>query len=172
MLSKRSTIMVVLIVAIVVLSAAVIYLNVNTRALKGPHFRGKPFMERMGKRNKPFFEGMQLTDEQKKLLEQNKDQHKEKAKILFGEIHKNMLLMRQELQKDNLDMEKVEQIQSEIKKIQLQILDDRLQGILEVRKILTPEQFREFSAKFEKRVGHKMNKFHGQMPMPPEDGNE
>ena len=69
--------------------------------------------------------------------------------------------MRQELQNPTLNMDKINQIQSELKASQAQMLDARLQGILEIRKILTPEQFTKFSAKMEEHKGRGDHKWEG-----------
>lgn len=170
--TRKNSIIAILVVIVVVLSAALVYSNFKTpgrsRAAK------RLFTERMeGKRAKhqPFYADMNLTAEQKRLLEENKTQHKEKARVLSKQIHSNMLLIRQELQKDDLNTGKIEQIQDKLKKLQIQMLDDRLQSILEVRKILTPEQFREFSARIESKIGKDKRNFKGRPPIPMQEIN-
>ena len=64
-------------------------------------------------------------------------------------------MIRQELQKDQLNMDSINQINSELKNLQAQILDRRLEGILEVRKVLTPEQFKKFTDRTEERKVHR-----------------
>ena len=50
-------------------------------------------------------------------------------------------------------MEKIDQINGDLKKMMAQMLDYRLERILEVRKILTPEQFKKFTSQVESRGG-------------------
>lgn len=115
---------------------------------------GKIFMEKMDAKQQQLYRDLNLTKEQKKLLEENKNKNREQMKELFHNMRIGMILMRQELQKDQLDMGKINQINNELKQLQAQMLDYRLQSILEVRKILTPEQFKKFEAKMEERTSH------------------
>ena len=101
--------------------------------------------ERKEARHEHFYKELNLTDEQKKALEENKNKNREQMKALFEGMREKRTLIRQELQKDQLDMGKINQTQNELKALQSQMLDNRLAGILEVRKILTPEQFKKFS---------------------------
>ena len=70
-----------------------------------------------------------------------------------------MASLRQELEKSQLNMQLVYQINNELKLLEAQILDNRLERILEVRKILTPEQFKKFEDKMNERMEHFKNKF-------------
>ncbi len=103
--------------------------------------------ERMEARKQEMFKELNLTDEQKQKLDENRKKHKEDAEGLYGRMKELRTAMRQELEKDVLDMAKINQIQSQIKEANAQMMDDRLNGILEVRGILTPEQYKKFSAK-------------------------
>jgi Spy/CpxP family protein refolding chaperone len=107
---------------------------------------------------------LNLTEDQKKMLEANKNQNREGMKTLFQSIKEKRSLIREELQKSQLDIGKINQIQGELKELQAKMLDHRLEGILEVRKILTPEQFKKFMANMEEHKGR--NKNH---PKGPED---
>ena len=49
--------------------------------------------------------------------------------------------IRNELQRDELNIGKIAQINNELKILSAQMLDRKLEGILEVRKILTPAMF-------------------------------
>ena len=113
----------------------------------------KAFMEKMDAKRDQLYKELNLTDEQKKALEENKNQHRAEFKALFENMRAKRDLMREELQKDALNMDKVNQIEGELKQLQSQMSDQRLQGILEVRKILTPEQFKKFMANMEEHKG-------------------
>jgi len=121
----------------------------------------KAFAEKRDAKHQQFYKELNLTEEQKKLLEDNKNKHREQMKALFSGMREKTALMRQELQKDELNMEKLNQIQNELKALQTQMLDHRLQGILEVRKILTPQQFKKFLTKTEDHKGHAQHKREG-----------
>jgi Spy/CpxP family protein refolding chaperone len=110
--------------------------------------------QKMEAKRGEFFKELGITDEQKKALEAHKDQHRQEMKDLGKAMRDQMAQMRQELQKETLDMGKINQIESDLKATQAKMLDHRLQGILEVRKILTPEQFKKFSEKMEEHRKH------------------
>lgn len=114
--------------------------------------------EKKDAKRQKFYKELNLTDEQKKLLKENKNKNREQMKILFEGIKEKKALIREEVQKDELNMEKINQLQNELKALQTQMIDHRLEGILEVRKILTPEQFKKFLTKMEDRKGRDKHK--------------
>ncbi|MBF0504317.1 MAG: Spy/CpxP family protein refolding chaperone [Candidatus Omnitrophica bacterium] len=98
-----------------------------------------------------------LTDAQKKQLKENFKKQKEAMKAVFEQMKTNKEALNQELAKPDSDMNKISQIQTQIKTLQAQMVDDRLNSILEVKKILTSEQFAKF---LEFKAKHKFGK-HG-----------
>jgi len=109
---------------------------------------------KMQAKHDEFFKDLGLTDEQKKSLEDNRSKNRKAMQAMAQTMRDKMAQMHQELQKDNLDTGKVNQIQGELKTLQSQMMDQRLAGILEVRKILTPDQFKKFSQKMEDKRKH------------------
>ncbi len=101
-----------------------------------------------------FYKDLNLSDAQKKQLDENKAKIKDGMKTLFSAMKDNRAAMRQELESEKLDMSKINMLNGELKKLEAQMLDYRLQGILQVRQILTPEQFKKFMAKTEDRMSH------------------
>ncbi len=116
------------------------------------------FLQKMDTKRKQLYDELGLNNEQRKLLEANKDKHREQTKALFSQIHQNMDLLRQELEKNELDMQAIYKTNNELKELQAQMFDNRLERILEVRKILTPEQFKKFEEKMNKRMSHFKNR--------------
>ncbi len=90
------------------------------------------------------FKQLDLNPEQEKQLNAHRKRHREEGKGLHKSIRAKREAMKEELQKQELDMEKIYKIHSELKDIQSNKADHRLEGILEVRKILTTEQFVKF----------------------------
>jgi Spy/CpxP family protein refolding chaperone len=122
---------------------------------------GTKWAEKMEARREEFYKELGLNEEQKKALKENKDKHRKEKKELFESMHEKMKLMHEELGQENLDMTKINQIQDDLKAVQAKMIDQRLAHILEVRKILTPEQFKKFSEKMKdhkKRGGHQWGK--------------
>ena len=94
---------------------------------------------------------LNLSAEQQKQLEAHRKQHREQNAALFSDIKKKRDEIKSELQKPELNMNKINQLQAELKGLMGKIEDDRLNGILEVRKVLTAEQFAKFTQLMEKR---------------------
>jgi Spy/CpxP family protein refolding chaperone len=96
-----------------------------------------------GKRQQ-IWDQLNLTAEQKKQLEENKAKNRDNMKATFEKMRSYRDSLKDELMKPELDMNKINGIQSQIKSLQSQIVDDSLNSILDVRKILTHEQFEKF----------------------------
>ncbi len=148
---KRIKIIVLSIAALLTVSSPVLYAyscsDKSCRQEKG--VKCKMETGRQG-----IYKDLNLSDEQNKALEENKNKHRDGMKALFGEVKEKKASIRGELQKGELDMAKITQLNNDLKKLEAQMLDRKLEGILEVRKILTPEQFKKFMAKMEKKTGH------------------
>ena len=100
--------------------------------------------EDMWKKIQEIYNQLDLTEDQRKLLEDNKSQSREQMKTSFGKKRSLRESLRQELMKPNLDMNKINDLQSQLKTNHSEMTDHRLNSILEVRKILSPEQFAKF----------------------------
>jgi len=85
-----------------------------------------------------------LTADQEKQLEEHKTAHKNGMNLLYENIKTKRKELAEELQNEELDMEKLMKIHAELKVLNGQKEDSRLESILEVREILTPEQFATF----------------------------
>jgi len=120
-----------------------------------------PAERHMQKRIQEIYSQLNLTEDQKKQLETNKQNQQGQRKLLFEQMKTQHDAMHQELMNPNLDMNKINSIQSQIKSLQAQMADNRLNSILEVRRILTSDQFNKFISLMEqhkpkgKQRGHK-----------------
>ncbi len=96
---------------------------------------------KMNDRMLEVFKQLDLSPEQEKQLQTHRDNHCEQA----GEFRESLITkkeaLRSELQKEELNMEEIYKIHNELKDLHSKKADHRLEGILEVRKILTAEQF-------------------------------
>ena len=129
--------------------------------------RGK-LREQREEHMQKLFDQLNVSDEQKEKLKANKLKNKEAMKALQEQNRSYREALHQELMKPDLDMNKVKDIHEKMKALDAQISDNRLDSILEVRKILTPEQF----AKFLTVMKEKMNKFHEDKMEKPEDSGQ
>ncbi len=100
--------------------------------------------EKMRTQMLEIFKQLDLSPEQEKQLNIHRKRHREQGKEIHTSIRAKREAMKEELQKQALDMEKINKIHSEMKSMHSKKADHRLEGILEVRKILTTEQFVKF----------------------------
>ena len=87
---------------------------------------------------------LNLTDDQKRQLQANKQQLQAKMQMARGEMRNYKEALRTELMKPQLAMTKIYVIHGQIKALQAQMEDDKLNSILAVRNILTADQFAKF----------------------------
>ncbi len=97
-----------------------------------------------GQHIEDIYNQLNLTDDQKKQLDSNKQQHRSKMWMARQQMKTYKEEMRSALMSLQLDIPKINQIHSQIKSLQDQMEDDKLSSILAVRAILTPEQFLKF----------------------------
>lgn len=97
-----------------------------------------------GERIQGVFSQLNLTDDQKRQLEVNKQQQRARMQIARQTMKISREELQEELMKPDLDMTKINAVHSRIKSLLSRMEDDRLSSILTVRAILTPEQFLKF----------------------------
>ena len=108
-----------------------------------------------GEHIQEIFNQLNLTDDQKKQLDANKQQHRAIMQGSHQEMKTNREAFLHELMKAQLDMPKINKIHNQIKSLQSRMEDNRLNSILAVRAILTPEQFSKFISLMHKhKEGH------------------
>lgn len=125
-------------------------------------YSGEPFEGVEGDSNKVRWEQniseihqqLGLTPGQDKQLKDHRDRHRSQMETLHKEIKAKRDQIGEELQKTDFDLRKVQQIHGDLKSLKARMEDDRLKGILEVRKILTPEQFNKFMKLRKERTSH------------------
>lgn len=126
----------------------------------------KTLMQKRDARMRQLYQDLNLADEQKKLLEENKNKSREQMVSLRRQMREKMTMIRQELQKNDMDMAVITRINNELKVLQSDILDRRLESILGVRKILTPEQFKKFTQNMEEGRNRLEGMREGRHPRP------
>jgi Spy/CpxP family protein refolding chaperone len=132
---KQFKLMSFLTMAALILAAPAVYANQE----EGRHHKD----------HKGFYKDLNLTDAQKKELEATKKEGWTEAKATFKNIHAKREALHQELSKDTLDMAKIGQIQAELKDLQAKGIDQEINGMIAMKKVLTPEQFKKMMAKKE-----------------------
>ena len=109
-----------------------------------------------GQKKEAIARELSLTPEQDKLLKDAKESNRAQ----MAELGKALKAKREELQgalaKSEATGTQVEPIAAEIKRLQSQMVDRKIDGILKVKEILTPEQFQKMQNKHEewRKDGH------------------
>jgi Spy/CpxP family protein refolding chaperone len=89
---------------------------------------------------------LNLSDDQVKQLKDSQQKQKEAMKSLFEQMKANREAFNAEIIKATPDMNKINDVQTQIKTLQAQMVDNHLNSLLEIRKILAPEQFAGYMA--------------------------
>ena len=96
-----------------------------------------------------------LTDDQKKQLKDIWQKQKEAKKTAFGQIKSDKEALTNELLQTTPDVNKINDLKSKLEALGVQMLDNRINSDLEVKKILNAQQFAKY-LEFQK------HKFYGQ----------
>jgi len=84
---------------------------------------------------------LNLSADQEKQLKGNRQKQIKIMKSVFEQMKSNREAFKAEIVKAAPDMNKINEIQTRLKTIKSQMIDNHLNSILEIKKILTPEQF-------------------------------
>lgn len=84
---------------------------------------------------------LNLSEDQEKQLKDSRQKHKDAMKSMFGQMKADRESFDAEIVKAAPDMNKINDIQTQIKNLQSQMADNHLSSLLEIKKIMTPEQF-------------------------------
>lgn len=106
----------------------------------------------------PMLEEIDLTDEQEAQIEEQKEVQKEKSKELWQKIKAKHDELRTELEKPESNKEAIDKTVSELNALNAEKMENRVNGILAIKGILTPEQFETLSAKKEEKKQSKRQK--------------
>lgn len=112
-----------------------------------PPEHGKMGGQMMGKwkqGEKDMFQKLNLTAEQKAKIKQNRREQQGKIEDLQDALNEKQAALRDKLIDPAVKRADVEPITTEIKSLQVQMIDCRTDGIFAVKEILTPEQYAKF----------------------------
>jgi Spy/CpxP family protein refolding chaperone len=112
-----------------------------------------------GQHNQMMAQILNLTADQEKQLQDSREKQEATMKSTFEQMKANRDAFDTEIVKATPDMAKINDIQAQLKTIQAQMVDNHLSSMLEIKKILTPEQFAGFMA-LEKAKKFMMHKGH------------
>ncbi len=115
-------------------------------------------------------QGLGLTAQQQEQLQQNRKLQREKIAVLRKELKGKWTRLNDALRDPKVTKDSVQPLLAELKSVHSQIIDARIDGILRVRTILTPEQYEKFQkfalerkeknkGRFQERMREKRQKY-------------
>jgi Spy/CpxP family protein refolding chaperone len=101
------------------------------------------------------FKELNLTPEQTKQLQTNRTAQREESTQLRKSMKEKQTELQEALKNPAVSRAAVEPIVNQIKSLQTNLIDYRINGIFAVKAILTPEQFAKFQQMTEKRQANR-----------------
>jgi Spy/CpxP family protein refolding chaperone len=108
--------------------------------------------KRGGEHKAELFKELNLTAEQEAKLAEYRKQNKAEAETSFTAMKEAREKLREELDKPTSDMAVVQNLANTIKQGQAQMVDHRIKSILQLKEVLTPEQFQKFQEKAKEKM--------------------
>lgn len=124
--------------------------------------QSKPWGKSGEGRKAELFKELNLTAEQEAKLAEHRKQNRAEAEQRFTAIKEAREKLREELDKPTSDMAVVQASANTIKQSQAQMVDHRIKSILQLKEVLTPEQFQKFQEKAKDKMKERGKK-HGMM---------
>jgi Spy/CpxP family protein refolding chaperone len=98
---------------------------------------------------------LNLTAEQQEAITKQRSEDKANFEAMRKKNHELREAIRKELDGENTDMDKLSQLVSQTKELASQRIDGQIKGVLAMKKILTPEQFKLLSSKIKPPEGRR-----------------
>ncbi len=144
--------LVVVVVATIIMSAAILYAQEARQEPEQDQGIGQQFQQKMA-------EELQLTQEQQQKLSENRKGQRQEAKRLITAIKEKQEKLQLQLRDPAVTKAKLKPFIDEIKSLQAQMIEQRINGIFAVRSILTPEQFVKFQENIQKMKKNRKGRF-------------
>jgi len=147
------------VLAVVILFAAMPTYAKSPADTKGGQEKSCRGQKNWEKEKGNFMKELGITPEQEAQLKKQRQDNKEMAKALMGQVRAKKQELRQELDKYVSDQGKIDLLAFELKSSEAQLVDLRIAKIMAIKSILTKEQFEKFKDKmkthFKDKVGAK-----------------
>ncbi len=131
--------------SLVIIGAMLLASNTYSQPTERHSPEHEAMREKMKTRMIEVFKQLDLSPEQEKQLRAHRNKHRDQEKNIHESISSKREEMKIELQKQELNMAKIDKINSELKSVNSKRADLMIEGVLEIRKILTVEQFTKFT---------------------------
>jgi Spy/CpxP family protein refolding chaperone len=145
----------------VICSVAAAMLLAAPRVFARPSYAHEGGGEGRGERaagREKFAEELGLTQEQKDAMKAQREQSRAKMKETREKLRDSQKALHEELQKPETDSAAIDNIVYRIKEAQGELIDQRVESFLSMKKILTPEQFQKMGGLGETRKKEWMEK--------------
>jgi Spy/CpxP family protein refolding chaperone len=147
MIKMRGTHRIIVVAAVVVLSLV----------LTGVSFAAAPFQKERGMshecREKEMSKALNLTAQQEQQIRELQKSNFERSKQLRAELRDKRNALGEELNKQSSDMSKVKALAADIKDIEGRLIDQRVESVIKMKEILTPEQYQKFQNTMNEKRG-------------------
>lgn len=110
----------------------------------------QPMKAKMGERFKKMTEELNLAPEQKATLDKSHEEFATKVKELREKMRAARVSLKEELDKATTDMARVASLVAELKDLAGQQIQHRVDSVIAMKKVLTPEQFTKMKSSMEK----------------------
>lgn len=149
-----------------VMMAVVLVLGIlcAVNSYAGDNYDKSPMRDRHGidKAGKEeLFKGLDLTTEQRDKLKAHREKTKGEMKAIHEQMREKKLALKTELDKQIIDKAKIADIATQLKTLSAQMVDQRINSILSLKEILTPEQFQKMHARMEEKMSKHGGKWGG-----------
>jgi len=149
-MTKTKLIVVIAVTASVAVAATLIGVSLK-RGYK--HHRGKA--------KDRIYRQLNLSEQQMLDLQENRQAQRKRMSELRGSIREKQAQLQPAFIKPSADRASVEPVINEIKSLEAQSIESRVEAILAVKKILTPEQFEQFQKMMDSRKANRKGRFNG-----------
>ena len=133
--------------AYAVLGVGALLLVLATARAQAPCPTGGAGEEQKGGRFKEHLKELNLTPAQTEQLNTQRQANKSAMRELQRALKAKRGELREEFDKQTPDKGKLESITSELKRLEAQRIDQRVKNILQMKEMLTPEQFKKMSSR-------------------------
>lgn len=96
------------------------------------------------KQMREIYQQLELTEKQKRDLEDNRKQHHRQIQVLIERIDALKKMINTEFVKSDFDENKIEEWQAELSSLRQKLSQKRLDAIMSIRRIMTPRQYELF----------------------------
>lgn len=109
-------------------------------------------MQRHENKMEKIIQELNLTPQQQEQIKQLRAQREGQAKSLRDGLRSARQSLKAELDRQNIDEAKVKTIAQELKQLEGQMIDMRISRVLEMKKVLTPEQYQILQEKIKQNM--------------------